>query len=135
MPSKPMLSVGNEQTPFSPSRTSHSSGSRGPSEVVTYQIRFTSSHRIASRGRFGCSQATSSSVINSRYWQATQGFGNQGSKTAIKKQSPKNPARYQPNDTPDAIIHTPSAVNRVDTINVNHLIGSETVAFLLSEIV
>src|SRR5262249_10156645 len=98
MPSKPFASVGNEQPPFSPSRRSHSSGSRGPSEVVTYQIRLTSSHRIDSRIRFGCSQTISASVISNRYWQTAHGFGYPGSKTAITKQSPKNPATNQPND-------------------------------------
>src|SRR5436309_14653696 len=42
MPSKPIASVGNEQPPSAPSRRIHWSGSHGPSEVVTCQIRFTS---------------------------------------------------------------------------------------------
>src|SRR5262245_33201296 len=120
MARNPMASVGNEQPPLFPSNRSHSSGSHGPAEVVTYQIRMMSSQRIDSRGRFGCSQATSSAVVNSRYSKVILGFGSQGSKMATKRQTPKNVATPQPKDSPERAIATPPTVKRADTTSVKY---------------
>src|SRR5262245_10638648 len=124
MPSKPIASVGNEHPPFFPSSRIHSSGSHGPSEVVTYQIRSTSSQRIDSLCLWGCSQATSSFVIKSSNSQETLRFGSHGSKTATRKHRPKNHATNQPDALPSAIIHMPPTANRADTIRVKILITS-----------
>src|SRR5262245_61023011 len=121
---KPEASVGNEHPPRSPSRRIHSSGSHGPSEVVTYQIRVTSFHRIASRDRLGCSQAISSGVIISREPLETPGFGSHGSTRATRQHSPKRPATSQPDRSPSTIIATPPAVKTGDTTSVNALTAS-----------
>src|SRR5215467_5595498 len=117
----PLASVGNAQPSFSPSNKSHSSGNLGPSAVVMYQIRVTSAHRIDSRFRSGCSQATSSSVITNSYSQ-TRGFRSHGSKMATRRQKLKNPATDQPYASPSTIIHAPIATKRIDTISVRSLI-------------
>jgi hypothetical protein len=118
----PDASVGNEQPAFSPSSKIHSSGNRGPSEVVTYQIRFTLSHPIDSRFLFGCSHATSSFVIDNRYAQETRRLGNQGSKIATKRHRPKNPATNQPEELPERIIPMPLATKTADRSRVKSLI-------------
>src|SRR5262245_55673597 len=114
MLSKPRASVGNEHPPFSPSNNNHSSGNHGPSEVVTYQILFTSSQRMDSRFPLARSQAISSLLIKSWYSEEGRRFRRRRSKMANKRHRPKKPTAIQPENPPEAIIQMPPAIKTGD---------------------